>query len=43
MFNELEPFKDFILASKVKVDLGGHRSLFKKVRNLLKNIFEKVV
>ena len=28
---QLEPFKDFILSSKVKVDLGGQRSLFEKV------------
>ena len=31
MVFELEPFKDFILASKVKIDLGGQRSLLKKV------------
>ena len=28
---ELEPFKDFILSSEVKVDLGCQRSLFEKV------------
>ena len=28
MVYELEPFKDFILASEVKVDLGGQRSSF---------------
>ena len=28
---EIEPFKDFILASEVKVDLGGQRSLLKEL------------
>ena len=31
MVYELQFFKDFVLASEVKVDLGGQRSLFEKV------------
>ena len=29
---ELEPFKDFIVASEVKFDLGSQRSFFEKVK-----------
>ena len=35
MVYKLEPFKDFILASEVKVDLGGQRSFFEKVEQFL--------
>ena len=31
MVYELQLFKDFILASKVIIDLGGQRSIFEKV------------
>ena len=31
MVYEIEPFENIILASKVKVDLGGQRSFFEKV------------
>ena len=31
MVYKLEPYKDFFLASEVKVDLGGQRSLSEKV------------
>ena len=31
MVYEIEPFKNIILASKVKVDPGGQRSFFEKV------------
>ena len=46
---ELEPFKDFILASEVEVDLGGQKltsqvkgHFLEKLCNILKNIAEKV-
>ena len=42
MFYEIEPFKEIILASKVKVDLGGQRSFFDKLSNLMKNIAKKI-
>ena len=42
MVYELEPFKDFILDSKVKVDLGGKRSLLRKLPSLMKNIVMKI-
>ena len=42
ILQKLEPFQDFILALEVNFDLGGQRSLFKKLRNLMKNIAGKV-
>ena len=42
MVYKLQLFKDFILATEVKDNLEGQRSLFEKLHNSMINIAEKV-